>query len=342
MSTTNALASSIDVEIRGLTLTGGDASQFGGAILSRERLLRRILVVTGNQATLGGAIALFGAGGQSSRRRDCTIVEQHGRARRAGRSIVQEAIAGNRSSISRQHDLRQHQANRGGALYAGQSPQGSTLIITGNAIARQFRHCSRAEQSIWLHLSARRRRSAAAHLRQHGRSAGRRAVRQWRPRPGDRRQHFGRQQEPGDELLAGSRRRYLCHEQRRRHHRQHDLRQHGACRRRHLQPERRTGDQLQHVSTTIIATAGDGGGILQRSDRLVHHRQHDLRQHGDGHTLAATAAAAACSTRRFAGTRRRSSIQISRATPRPNYGGGVYFRVRVTSNIGSIADRSPT
>ena len=49
----------IDVQIGGLTLTGGDSNGMGGAILSREKLLASNLVVSGNSAASGGAIAIL-------------------------------------------------------------------------------------------------------------------------------------------------------------------------------------------------------------------------------------------------------------------------------------------
>jgi len=121
---------SIDVAIRGLTLTGGDANQFGGAILSREKLLAESLVVTGNQATLGGAIALFAAGGESIVA-DCMIVGNEASSQ-GGAFYAQGSPTA--TVVIRDNTIAGNTANRGGALYAGQSPQGSTLIIAGNSI----------------------------------------------------------------------------------------------------------------------------------------------------------------------------------------------------------------
>ncbi len=126
----NNSAISIGVEIRGLTLTGGDASQFGGAILSREELFAESLVVTDNQATLGGAIALFASGGDSIVA-DSLIAENKASSQ-GGAFYVQGSLTG--TVVIRDNTIADNTANRGGALYAGQSPQGSTLILTGNSI----------------------------------------------------------------------------------------------------------------------------------------------------------------------------------------------------------------
>ena len=53
-------ATSIDVELLGLTLTGGDAPGDGGAIFSRENLSVTGSTISGNSARLGGGIYSYG------------------------------------------------------------------------------------------------------------------------------------------------------------------------------------------------------------------------------------------------------------------------------------------
>ncbi|MEX2093485.1 MAG: choice-of-anchor Q domain-containing protein [Pirellulales bacterium] len=120
----------IDVTICGLTLTGGDVGQFGGAILSRERLVAEELVITGNQATLGGAIAMFAAGGESIVA-DSTIVDNQASSQ-GGAFYIQGGLNG--TVVIRDNTIADNSANRGGALYAGQSSQDTTLVIAGNTI----------------------------------------------------------------------------------------------------------------------------------------------------------------------------------------------------------------
>lgn len=118
------------VEIRGLTLTGGDANQHGGAILSREKLLAEHLVITDNWATLGGAIALLTFGAESVIA-DNTI--SHNTAATQGGALFVQLSSGN--ATIRNNTISHNEGNRGGAIYAGPGDPARTLVITSNTIS---------------------------------------------------------------------------------------------------------------------------------------------------------------------------------------------------------------
>ncbi len=122
----------IDVEIRGLRLTGGDVSQLGGAIFSREKLLAEGLNVSGNRAASGGAIALYVATGDSI---VADSVLSNNTASSSGGAIF---VLGNTNgtAILRDNEISDNHANRGGGLYAGQAPPEASIVITGSSFLR--------------------------------------------------------------------------------------------------------------------------------------------------------------------------------------------------------------
>jgi predicted outer membrane repeat protein len=127
----SAFNASIDVAISGLTLTGGDVSGFGGAILSRERLVASELVVIGNHASAGGGIALFVGVGNATIE-DSTFTDN---SATTGGGAISILGSSNGVAIISGNDILDNTANRGAGIYAGQSPQASRIIVTGNTIS---------------------------------------------------------------------------------------------------------------------------------------------------------------------------------------------------------------
>ena len=178
----------LDVAIRGLALTGGDANQYGGAILSRERLVAENLVVLQQSS--------------HARRGDRTIWSRRGSERRslhdrrqqgkfAGWSVLCAGRHVGRDLDSRQHDFGQHCQPRRRAVCRAIAA-GCVANSHGQRHGRQFRRAAG-----WCDLPGRYSRvqdndSQQHDLRQHVRSTRRWTVHHWRPRLGDRRQYYRR------------------------------------------------------------------------------------------------------------------------------------------------------
>ena len=126
-------SATIDVQISGFTLTGGDPLGPGGAIFSNERLLASNLVLTGNWAASGGAIAI-GINSADSTVTDCTIT---GNTAGDGGAIFVQGVFGAGTVTISKNLISGNSATRGGAIFAFPSPNDSLVIIddtiTGNS-----------------------------------------------------------------------------------------------------------------------------------------------------------------------------------------------------------------
>jgi CSLREA domain-containing protein len=129
----------IQVQIRDLTLTGGDAIGNGGAIFSAEQLLVSGLLLTGNHTTAGGGAISTGASQSPANViTNCTITNNvaggtGGGILVQGSSTATVLISGN--------TISGNTARAGGAIYAGRSAPGFVTIsddtISGNTATQQ-------------------------------------------------------------------------------------------------------------------------------------------------------------------------------------------------------------